>query len=114
VNWRTTGSSEDVTSLPATRREPWWVKLIFVAVFLAAAGITFVASTPLADWVKTSNSELFRSLPGQAVIALPAMLIVFFFEARLIWKLRREDIFGTIHPISLGVYIGYVIHFALP
>jgi len=26
----------------------------------------------------------------------------------------RQDVFSTIHPISIGLYVGYVIHFALP
>lgn len=89
------------------------MKLVFVAVFLAAATLSFVASAPLSEWIKSSGSELFRNLAVEAVIALPVALLVFAFEERLIWKLLREDVFSTIHPISIGLYVGYVIHFAL-
>ena len=114
MDLRSSGSSENASSPPRTPREPWWVKLVFVAVFLAATALSFMASAPLSDWVKSSGSELFRNLAVQAVIALPVMLLVFFFEGRLIWKLVRQDVFSTIHPISIGLYVGYVIHFALP
>jgi hypothetical protein len=83
-----------------------------VAVFVAVAAATFMASAPLANWVK-SRSELFGSLPVQAVLALPFFLLISMLEERLIWKLLRQDAFSTIHPVSLGAYIGYVIHFAL-
>ena len=97
-----------------TRKEPWSVKLVFVAVFFAVTALAFVALAPLAGWVKSSGSEPFRNLAVQAVIALPVMLLVFFFEQRLIWRLLWQDVFSTIHPISIGLYVGYVVHFALP
>ncbi len=111
---RSSGNSENAPAFPSTRREPWWVKLVFVAVFVGAAALAFVASAPLAGWVKSSGPELFRNLAAQAVLALPVMLLVFFFEQRLIWRLLWQDVFSTIHPISIGLYVGYVVHFALP
>jgi hypothetical protein len=93
--------------------EPWRVKLLFVAVFLAVATAVFFASGPLADWVKSSKSDLISTFAVQAVAALPFTLLIFAVEAKLIWRLVRQDIFSTIHPISLGAYVGYVVHFAL-
>lgn len=110
---RQPGDSENgSTSLPP-REEPWGVKLLFVAAFLASAAATFAASAPLADWVKSTNSELFRSLLTQAIIGLPVLCLVYFFEERLIWRLLRQHPFDTIHPVSIGVYVGYVIHYAM-
>jgi hypothetical protein len=94
-------------------REPWWVKLLFVVVFLGVATAAFFASAPLADWVKSSKSDWVGTFAVQAVAAVPFMLAIFAIEERLIWRLLREDIFSTIHPISLGAYVGYVVHFAL-
>jgi uncharacterized protein YacL len=93
--------------------ERWWVKLLFVVVFLGVATAIFFASAPLAEWVKSSKSDLVRTFAVQAVAALPFMLLIFAMEERLIWRLVRQDIFSTIHPISLGAYVGYVVHFAL-
>ncbi|SRR6266496_843888 len=95
------------------RNEPWWAKLLFVAVFLGVATAAFVASEPLADWVKSSKSDLVSTFAVQAVIALPFALLIYAMEARLIWRLMQQDVFSTIHPISIGAYVGYVAHFAL-
>jgi len=93
--------------------EPWWIKLLFVAVFLGVGTAAFVASEPLADWVKSSKSDLVSTFAVQAVIALPIALLIYAMEAKLIWKLMRQDVFSTIHPISIGAFVGYVAHFAL-
>lgn len=95
------------------RREPWRVKLLFVAAFLASAAATYVVSAPLADWVRSTEWEVFRSWPAQAIIGLPVLCLVYFFEARFIWRLLRQHPFDTIHPISIGVYVGYVVHYAI-
>jgi len=94
-------------------RERWWVKLLFVVAFLGVATASFFALAPLAEWVRSSKSDWVSTFAVQAVAALPFMLLIFAMEERLIRRLLREDIFSTIHPISLGAYVGYVVHFAL-
>ncbi len=98
--------------MPLSPREPWYVKILFVTAFLGATSATYVLSTPLAEWVKT-RSDLISSLPVQAAIAFPVLILVFLVEERVIWRLVREDVFSTVHPICMGIYIGYLIHFAL-
>jgi hypothetical protein len=92
--------------------EPWWVKLLFVAVFLGAGALTFLVSSPLADWVKSSKSDWLGTFAAQALFALPVALLIFSFEEKAVWKLVRRDAFSTIHPISIGAFVGYVAHFA--
>jgi hypothetical protein len=92
-------------------KEAWWVKLLFVGVFLGVAAASFFASAPVADWVKSSKSDLVSTFAVQAVAALPFMLVIFAIEERLVWRLLRQDVFSTIHPISYGAYVGYVFHF---
>ena len=92
-------------------KESWWIKLLFVLVFLGVAAAVFFASAPLADWVKSSKSDWVSIFGVQAVAALPFALAIFAVEERLIWKLLREDVFQTIHPVSIGAYVGYMIHF---
>jgi len=67
---------------------------------------------PVANWIKTSDSNLLVNFLTQAILALPPMLLIFFIEERVIWTLLRQNVFSTIHPVSLGLYVGYVIHFA--
>ncbi len=92
-------------------REPLLVKLGFVIAFLLAASITFALSGPLVEWWR-SKSEVMSTLPVQAVVALPAMFLIFWIEGKIIWKLRGQGVFSTIHPVSIGAYVGYVVHFA--
>lgn len=72
----------------------------------------FVVCTPLAAWVKSTDSPFWRSWLTQAVLASPVALLVFFIEERVIWRWLRQNVFSTIHPVSLGSYVGYVVHFA--
>jgi len=95
-----------------TLKESWSVKLLFVGAFLLAAAAAFFATVPLANWIKTSDSNLLVNFLTQAILALPPMLLIFFIEERVIWTLLRQNVFSTIHPVSLGLYVGYVIHFA--
>lgn len=95
-----------------TLKEAWSAKLLFVAAFLAAAAAAFFATLPLANWIKTSDSNLLVNFLTQAILAMPFMVLVYLVEERVIWKLLRQNIFSTIHPVSLGLYVGYVIHFA--
>lgn len=86
---------------------------MLVLVFLGVAVATFFASEPLAEWVKSSKSDLVSNVAVQAIAALPFALLIFAVEKRVIWKLLREDVFSTIHPVSIGAYVGYMVHFVL-
>jgi hypothetical protein len=87
-------------------------KLIFIAAFLLSGLLTFVLSIPLAGWIK-SKSDLVGALPIQAVMALPALVAIFLVEERVICKLTGQNVFLTVHPVTIGFYAGYLVHFAL-
>jgi hypothetical protein len=93
--------------------EPLRIKVLFIVAFLGAFAVVFLASEPLADWVKSSKSDWLSMFAVQAVFALPFALLIFALEAKVIWKAIRQDVFSTIHPISIGAFAGYVAHFAL-
>ena len=63
--------------------EPWWVKILFIAAFLAAAAAAFFASAPLADWVKSSDSNLLVNFPTQRILAAPLAVLLFLVEERI-------------------------------
>lgn len=72
-------------------------------------GLAFVASWPLAEWMKSSRYHWLGTFPVQAVIGLPFALLIFAAEKKLIWKLLRQDVFSMIHPISIAAFAGYVV-----
>lgn len=96
----------------AALKEPWWTKLLFVAAFLAAGAASFFATLPLANWIKTSDSNLLVNFLTQAILVAPVGVVLFVLEERVIWRLLGQNAFATVHPFSLGACVGYVAHFA--
>lgn len=94
------------------RKQSYGKKLLYVGAFILSAVIMFIATAPLADCVKTLDDKI-NNVFVQAICALPIFLLVSVFEGRLIWKLDRQTEFTTVFPISLGVFIGYAMHFAV-
>jgi membrane protease YdiL (CAAX protease family) len=94
------------------RKEGFRAKVVFVLAFLLTGAVTFVVSLPVAAWIKL-KSDILSALPVQAVLALPVLFLVFLAEDRLIWKRQGKSPFSTIYPISIGFYVGYVLHFGL-
>ena len=73
--------------------------------------VSFYFTGPLAYWLKT-NYESIANFTVQFLMSLPVALLVFFREEKIIKRLSGLDVFLTIHPVSVGVSIGYLLHFA--
>lgn len=88
------------------------VKLLYAFAFLVAGVASFLATAGFAEWLKASTG-VFATVPIQlVVVAFPAYLIPSTIEGRIIWRLTGEDGFNTVSPVSLGLVVGYMLHFA--
>ncbi len=91
-------------------RETVLVKLAYIAAFLVSALGAFFATDGFAAWEK-SKSELLTTLPIQLIVTSPPLYLISNLEGRVMWRLFQEDGFSSIYPVSLGIFIGYLIHF---
>jgi hypothetical protein len=86
------------------------VKAYFVVAFLVSALAIFFATEQFATWVKL-KSDVLALLPIQLILAsLPGYLISGI-EARVVWRLTQQDGFFTIYPVSMGMFVGYLLHY---
>lgn len=93
------------------QQETFLIKIVYVAVFLVSALVAFFATEAFSSWVK-QQSDVLTMWPVQAILALPLVFLFFFIEKRVIWRLIGQDAFSTIYPVTMGVSVGYLIHYA--
>lgn len=93
------------------RQETFLVKIIYVVVFLVSALVAFFATEAFSSWVK-QQSDTLSMWPVQAILALPLVFLLFIIEKRVLWRLMGQDAFSTIYPVTMGVSVGYLVHYA--
>ena len=86
------------------------VKAYFVVAFLVSALAIFFATEQFATWVKL-KSDVLAMLPIQLILVSLPMYLISGIEAQIIWRLTQQDSFSTIHPVTMGVCIGYLLHY---
>ncbi len=91
-------------------RETFSIKAYYVVAFLISTILSFFMTDSLAAWVKL-KSEIFALLPIQLVLAALLGYLFSIIEGRIIWRLTQQDGFHTIYPVSMGLSLGYLLHY---
>lgn len=92
------------------QRETFLVKIIYVVVFLVSALGTFFATEQFAAWVKL-KSDVLAMLPIQLILVALPMYLISTIEGRIVWRLTQQDGFSSIYPVSIGMFVGYLLHY---
>lgn len=102
--------------MPAGREkaepESWTSKLLFIAAFLATACGTYFLSLPLHDRV-TVDYPALDNFFVQVLVGLVFVAPVFAIEDKLLRRLNKRDVFLSIRPVTIGLFVGYVLPYGL-
>jgi hypothetical protein len=94
------------------RKERALLKVIYVVAFVSAAVLAFIVTKPIADWVKTFDG-IFNNVFVQLLCVTPIGILVAVLEDRIIQKLNPDTEFASVAPVSIGLCVGYILHFAV-
>ena len=92
------------------QRETFLVKIIYVVVFCVSTIGTFFATEQFSAWVKL-KSGFIDMVPIQLILVMLPMYLLSIVVGRMIWRLTQQDGFSTIYPVTMGVCIGYLLHY---
>lgn len=91
--------------------ETIFIKVLYAVAFLVSGVASFFATTGFVDWLR-STTGVFATFPIQLVVTALPEYILATIEGRIIWRLTGEDGFDTVSPVSIGLLVDYLLHFA--